>query len=215
VLVDTAAPVPNALHWFRNSAEYRALALQTYRAATERIKDLARGRTPGSWAVVLDADETTLDTSEYQYRNAVRGARFDNATWHAWVRERRSRLVPGADGFLAEVRRLGGRVAIVTNRDEAICADTRANLEALGIRDALVLCRSVVSDKNPRYRAVAEGTAGQPPAEVLMWVGDNIQDFPELQQDARDREGGLALFGDRYFMLPNPIYGSWESLPRH
>jgi 5'-nucleotidase (lipoprotein e(P4) family) len=207
-------PVPNDIHWVRSAAEYRALALQTYRAATVRVQQLASGRTPGSWAVILDADETVLDNSEYQRRIAVRGARYDTASFHAWARERSAPLVPGADTFLAEVQRLGGSIAIVTNRDEPVCADTRANLDAVGVRGALVLCRAGVSDKNPRYRAVAEGTAGRPSAEVLIWVGDNIQDFPELSQEAAARPGALAPFGDRYFMLPNPMYGSWESLPR-
>ncbi|HSJ14317.1 MAG TPA: HAD family acid phosphatase [Longimicrobiales bacterium] len=215
VAVDTTRPIPNDIHWVRSSAEYRALTLQTYRAATARARALAQGRAPGSWAVILDADETVIDNTEYQRRIAVRGLRYDTASFHAWARERAAVIVPGADAFIHEVQRLGGRVAIVTNRDEPVCEDTRANLEQVGIRDALVLCRVAgVSDKNPRYRAVAEGTAGRPPAAVLVWVGDNIQDFPELRQDARGREDGLDLFGDRYFMLPNPMYGSWESLPR-
>jgi 5'-nucleotidase (lipoprotein e(P4) family) len=212
---DAARVLPDNIHWVRSSAEYRALTLQVYRAATARITELARDRAPGSWAVILDADETVLDNSEYQRRNAMRGARFENTSWYAWARERAAVIVPGADTFIQAVQRLGGRVAIVTNRDEPICADTRANLEAVGVRDALVLCRALVSDKNPRYRAVAEGTAGAPPAEVLMWVGDNIHDFPDLSQDARERAGALDGFGDRYFMLPNPMYGSWESLPRN
>ena len=34
--------------------------------------------------------------------------------------------LPGAAAFLARVRELGGRIAIVTNRLESECADTEA-----------------------------------------------------------------------------------------
>jgi predicted secreted acid phosphatase len=44
-----------------------------------------------------------------------------------------------------------------------------------------------------------------------MWVGDNIQDFPRLRQDVRTQgDSVFAEFGDRFFVLPNPMYGSWE-----
>jgi predicted secreted acid phosphatase len=49
---------------------------------------------------------------------------------------------------------------------------------------------------------------------VLMFFGDNIQDFPKLSQALRDGgEAGYANFGRTWFLLPNPMYGSWEKLP--
>jgi predicted secreted acid phosphatase len=55
-----------------------------------------------------------------------------------------------------------------------------------------------------------EGTPGNPPLKVLIWVGDNIQDFPNLTQASPGNPGD---FGVRYFVLPNPMYGSWQKLP--
>lgn len=217
VAADTLRRLPNDIHWFRNAVEYRALALQVYRAASERVTREAATLPRGGWAVILDADETVLDNSEYQRRNALRGASYDTATWNPWAREAAATAVPGAAEFTQLVQRLGGRVAIVTNRDDVICPPTVANLRALGIPADVVLCRPRgVSDKNPRFRAVAEGTtgAGLPPLRVVAWVGDNIRDFPDLDQDASRQPAALAPFGERYFMLPNPMYGSWESLPR-
>jgi 5'-nucleotidase (lipoprotein e(P4) family) len=206
--------VPLSVHWVRNAIEYRALALQVYRHATEQVSRLAATLPAGSWAVILDADETVLDNSEYQRRLAVRELRFDTTTWYAWAREQAAPAVPGAAEFTQEVRRLGGRVAIVSNRDQVICPPTEANLEAAGIAVDIVLCRQAESDKIPRYQAVANGTtpAGLPPLRVIAWVGDNIRDFPGLDQPSPSSE--LARFGVSYFMLPNPMYGSWESLPR-
>jgi 5'-nucleotidase (lipoprotein e(P4) family) len=210
-----AAALPSGLHWFRNSAEQRALYLQTYRWAGERLAALARGA-QGPWAVILDADETLLDNSEYQLREARAGLGFDNARWNAWVRERAARALPGAVEFTRGVRALGGRVVVVTNRDAVVCDDTRTNLVAVGVEADAVLCRGETGDKNPRFQAVEAGSAapGLPPLRVLMWVGDNVQDFPGLSQELRAApESALERFGRAFVILPNPMYGSWERNP--
>lgn len=211
----SATALPNDVRWVRSSAEHDALFLQVYRVAEARVRDLATTRRPGTWAVILDADETVLDNSEYQRRLARTGTSFDSDTWNAWVREEAAGVLPGAADFMAAVSDLGGRVAIVTNRDDVVCDATRANLRALGLRPDVVLCQTGPSDKNPRFTSVRDGTtpAGLPPLEVLVWVGDNIQDFPGLTQAARPDAAALAPFGERYFILPNPMYGSWERLP--
>ena len=67
------------------------------------------------------------------------------------------------------------------------------------------------ADYRARFSAVAAGTAGLPPLEVVLFVGDNIQDFPALSQDVRDDgDDALAGFTDRFVLLANPMYGSWE-----
>ena len=209
--------LPEAIRWVRASAEHRALFLQVYAAAEARVRELAAGRKPGSWAVILDADETILDNSTYQMRRAAAGLAFTPETWDMWVREQSAPALPGAATFLNAVRSLGGRIAIVTNRDDPTCDATRSNIKSLGLAVDMVLCRvKGVSDKNPRFEAVQRGTAaeGVGPLEVLIWVGDNIQDFPKLTQEARGQSAeALAAFGRTYFMLPNPMYGSWERLP--
>ena len=213
--VVAADSLPTEVRWVRTSAEWRAIALQTYRLATGRMEELARGRPAGSWAVVLDADETVLDNSEYQRRLAATGTRYVDSTWALWVRERAATAVPGAPAFTARVRALGGRIAIVTNRADTLCADTRENLRRVGAEVDVVLCKPPgMSDKNPRFRAVERGTAlpGAGALAVLLWIGDNIQDFPGLTQRARGDDAALAPFGDRWFLLPNPMYGSWESV---
>ncbi|HEX5725937.1 MAG TPA: HAD family acid phosphatase [Longimicrobiaceae bacterium] len=211
------AAVPLGLHWFRASAEQRAVYLQVYRGAGERLRALADSLPGGGWAVVLDADETVLDNSTYQKRRAEAGLGFTQESWDAWVREGAAPALPGATEFTRLARSLGGRVAIVTNRDDEVCGDTRENLRRVGVEADVVLCRvGGVSDKNPRFRAVETGTAapGLPPLRVVMWVGDNIQDFPGLTQAVRSGpEAGFAEFGRRYFLLPNPMYGSWERNP--
>jgi 5'-nucleotidase (lipoprotein e(P4) family) len=200
----------------RNSAEYEALLIQTYHLAAARLEELVAGREPGSWAVALDADETVLDNSQFTLEGELSGEGYDRARWEEWVRRQEAGAVPGAVGFLHRVHELGGRVAIVTNRSVADCPDTEANLRALGAPLDVILCRDQDGQKESRWRQVEEGTAapGLPPAEIVLWVGDNIKDFPGLDQDLRfEDEEVFDRFGVEYFIVPNPTYGSWEHNP--
>lgn len=213
-----AAPrrLPNDVRWFRTSAEYRASTRQAYALATSRLPELSRGLASQSWAVILDADETVLDNSEYQRRRAMLDSGYTEATWAAWVNERAASAVPGAPEFTRAVHSAGGRIAIVTNRADSLCASTRTNLQTAGIEADLVLCQTPgTSDKNPRFQKVQNGTAvaGVPPLNVVAWVGDNVLDFPGITQASRDDPRALEAFGRRFFILPNPMYGSWTSNP--
>lgn len=210
-----ASPYPRDIQWVRTAAEHDALFLQTFRLAGEKLATAVRGKAPGTWAVIADADETMVDNSEYQRRLLPAGT-FDEATWNDWVRERAAPALPGAVDYVNAVRALGGRIVVVTNREDEVCEETRDNLRAVGLLVDLVLCRRGVSDKNPRFEAVQSGTAGGglPPLEVVQWLGDNIQDFPRLTQSARAAgAAALAPFGERYFVFPNPMYGSFERNP--
>lgn len=213
------APVrlPNDVHWVRSSAEYRAIFLQTYLVAGERLRELVAGREAGSWAVVLDADETVLDNSLFQKRLVESGAAYSEEIWNDWVREEAATALPGAVEFIRLARSLGGRVVIVTNRELVVCEETRRNLVAVGVEADAVLCRGETSNKNPRFSAVVEGTAapGLPPLEVVMYVGDNVQDFPDQTQESLRTapDSAFAEFGRTWFILPNPMYGSWERNP--
>ncbi|MBK5186737.1 MAG: hypothetical protein JJD97_00755 [Gemmatimonadaceae bacterium] len=165
------------------------------------------------WAVILDADETVLDNSEYQRQLAVAHASFSAKSWTAWVNERAAVAIPGAPAFTTLVHSLGGRVVIVTNRSLSECDPTRANLRSVGIDADLVVCQPPgEGNKNPRFERVEKGTAapGVPALTVIAWLGDNIQDFPSLAQAVRNDSTALGQFGKRFFIIPNPMYGSWE-----
>jgi 5'-nucleotidase (lipoprotein e(P4) family) len=210
-----AKPPSNAIRWARDSAEHRALYLQVYAAATAHVESEAQKRSAGSWGVVLDADETVIDNSQYQLERERAGLPFDGPSWHAWTKRREALAQPGARAFLARVRELGGRIAIVTNRTVSECPDTEAVFHAQDLAFDVVLCKpdGGPSDKNPRFEAVARGTtpAGLPPLEIVAFLGDNIFDFPGLSQAIRkEGDAAFAAFGTRFFALPNAMYGSWE-----
>jgi 5'-nucleotidase (lipoprotein e(P4) family) len=213
--VEASAPLPDSIRWTRDAAEYQAALLQVYRLATMKIESEARTRAAGTWAVVLDADETVISNLGYQVERARQRLPYSPESWRAWVGRREATPLPGAASFLARVRALGGRIAIVTNRLQSECPDTEAVFQAHALAYDVMLCRpdGGPSDKNPRFEAVATGRTplGPTALEIVAFVGDNIQDFPGLVQASRSR--GDAAFGDfgvRFFVVPNPMYGSWQ-----
>ena len=214
----TPPPAPTALHWVRTSAEFRAAATQAFHAATRRIEVVGASMPPGTWAVSLDADETVLDNSLYAKERMAAHQGYSAESWRAWVARRAAVPIPGSAQFLRRVKEMNGAIVIVTNRTQAECADTEENFRALQLPFDVMLCRpdGAPPDKMPRYQSVIDGTAlpGLRPLEIVAWVGDNIQDFPLLTQaDRTSGEAAFAEFGNRYIIIPNPVYGSWEKNP--
>lgn len=208
-------PLPDSITWVRRSAEYVAAFEQVYRLAAARVDAQATSHRPGTWAVVLDADETVINNSLYQEERARVGLGFSEASWDAWVKRREATPLPGVADFLSHVRQRGGRIAIVTNRLQSQCDDTAAVFAKFALVFDAMLCRpdGTPSDKNPRFEAVAAGRtdASATPLDIVAFVGDNILDFPRLSQSIRDRgPAAFADFGVRFFLLPNPMYGSWQ-----
>lgn len=208
------APLGLDIRWYQRSAERRALTAQAYTLATAKVAAKVAAAAPANWGVVLDIDETTLNNSAYQRARAELGLGYSPASWTEWVNAKAATPIDGALAFTKKVKQLGGRVVFVSNRMASNeCAQTEDNLAAKGFTYDAILCRTAASEKNTRFAAVQNGTAkpGMPALEVLAFVGDNIQDFPVLAQDIRTQpEAAFAGFGDNLFVLPNPMYGSWE-----
>jgi 5'-nucleotidase (lipoprotein e(P4) family) len=211
-----AAPIGLDIRWTEKSAEMRALALSAYALAEERIDALRASGLPAQWAVVMDIDETTLSNLTYQRERAELGTAYSSASWLAWTQRKAATPMPGAKAFIDRVRALGGKVVLVSNRKAGSeCDPTAQNLAAVGIAYDGLLCRTTTSDKNPRFEAIEDGTApGLPALTTVMYVGDNIQDFPGQSQDLRhEPDAEFSDFGHRFILVPNPMYGSWERNP--
>lgn len=83
------------------------------------------------------------------------------------------------------------------------------------------------NDKDRRRRLLREGNAvgcwandadgslkatWNRPHRIALWIGDNILDLPATKQDDARLQGTPGLvFGQDYFLLPNPLYGSWQN----
>ena len=152
-----------SVRWVRGAAEYHAALYQAYRLATARVEQAAAARPQGSWAVVLDADETVIDNSTISSKRARLGLGFTAPSWNAWVKRREATPLPGAAAFLSRVKALGGRIAIVTNRLQSECEDTQAVFTAHALVST-TLCRvdGTPSDKYPASKRWPP--AGRPPA---------------------------------------------------
>lgn len=224
----------NAVVWMQRSAEYRQVTRTVYRAATQQLdaalkatdrdalakderKNSAKGLPP---AVVLDVDETVLDNSPYQARLIRNGKDFNDVTWDQWVAEKKAKAVPGAVEFTQAAAKKGITVLYISNRATHLKDATIANLKALGfpVKDdsAFLGLGTFVKDceQNGSEKLCRRMHAGQN-YRVLMQFGDQLGDFVQVISNTPDARDALATqydswFGERWFMLPNPSYGSWE-----
>jgi 5'-nucleotidase (lipoprotein e(P4) family) len=205
------------IKYVRDSEEYATLARQVYRVAGEVVTREATRARRGAWAVVLDVDETALDNSAYQLERAAYAVPFDAASWSAWVDRREALVVPGVVGFVDLVRRAGGHVAWITNRDASLADATRANLKAVGLwgdNDRLCAQKTPQHTKADRRREVVtgKGDCSWPDTgmQALAFVGDQLGDFPDASENI-PQSGTDAAFGRTCFLLPNPMYGAWTT----
>lgn len=213
---DTTLPIDTdlGLKWYRRSAERRALVVQAYSLAIEKLQAKVSAGISGPWGVVLDIDETTLNNSQYQQERLDLGLGYSPGSWTDWVNRKAASPLDGVLDFTHSVKQLGGKVVFVSNRLAATeCAQTEANLMAAGIVYDEILCKTDTSDKNPRFMAVQNGTMPStlPALKVVLFVGDNILDFPALTQDIRKMPASAyAKFGQDFILVANSMYGSWE-----
>lgn len=210
-----AVPRAQDIRWVRESGEYAALVQQTYLHATLAVEQQAQTiRVKHPWSVVMDLDETVLDNSPYQLELLAYEANYTPESWGAWVMRAQAELVPGARGFIEAVRGAGGKMVYLSNRGVEHYEATKRNLERQGLwqkGDVLCLKRDENDDDKARRRTeVREGkgdcTATRKPSTVLAYVGDQLSDFPSSEETGVNRLEGL---GRQYFLLPNPMYGSW------
>lgn len=215
----------NAVAWQRLAAEYEAVARQTWRLASRR---LAEALADPSWsaaleqtgdvarlppAVVLDIDETVLDNTPYEVRIIREHGAYSPATFAAWCEEAAAAAVPGVRVFLREAAARGVKVFFYTARREALRDCTRRNLEALQLPvapDGANLLMAGGGTKAQWRRRIARDH------RILLLVGDNLEDFVAgSRQDPAARRALVRRheerWGRRWIILPNPMYGHWES----
>lgn len=218
----------DAILWQTTSAEYRVLAQMIYATAEAQLE---RALGDGQWsalpsqkdnyqnlppAIIMDIDETVVDTGGFQSQMARHQSRFSSRPWREWQARNLVAAVPGAVEFIAAAQARGVTIFFVTNRDHPTEAVTRLNLTSIGIKLPsdldTVLCRDERpdwgSDKESRRRFIAQSY------RVLMLFGDDLADFiSEFRASPAQRRADASkhnLWGTKWFMLPNPMYGSWE-----
>ena len=179
------------------------------------------GRLPT--AVVLDLDETVLDNTVFQARLLRDRGTYNPKTWGEWVVAGEADAVPGAREYIARARALGHTVFYISNRDcttpPPTAADpcpaktaTMKNLLALGIDAAPDPQRMLLRGERPEWSNSNKTLRRASIAanyRIVALVGDDLGDFVDPAVFAGDRERLEPRFGATWFLLPNPIYGSW------
>ena len=209
----------NDITWVKSADTYKCCVQQAYTNAMKRLRELARGKKPGTWCVVLDADETVISNVQFQIELQASGREFSSGAWNGWCQRRQATALPGAKEFCSLVKELGGKVIIITNRKNPPLREaTLKNLDALGIPYDVCLLREgpYVYDrsKGMRRSAVEKGTIKTlpankklPPLRILMRVGDQTHD---LYDDKKLSFGNVKdRFGTDLVIIPNPMYGDW------
>ncbi len=203
-----------------------ALADTGWSAAPEQASGAKAGFAHLPPAVILDVDETVLDNTAFNARLIMENRPFDPALWAEWVARESAPGVPGAAAFIRAAAARGVTVFFITNRrcdgpgeDCPQQAHTIANLAQIGVPDvapSAVLMRDERPDwggeKTTRRSAVARSH------RILLIIGDDLADFMDgvrkgtsAEQRRQMAEARSDWWGSRWFILPNPMYGSWMS----
>lgn len=216
----TETGLSSGVDWVANSDSWAEEAEAVYFEAQRYITRESQGRATGSWAVVLDVDETVLNNVAYQVEREACVARgacdevYTPESWYDWTQREAAPLVPGARRFLEAVAQRGGHVAFVTNRKDREQLATENNLAAVGLtrgEDFRVLLTRASPDgpsrKEGRFMLVPLLLAAQgyPSVDILAYVGDANGDKPdgsgEWEFFCIDQG---AMYGDPCAEVPGP-----------
>ena len=214
----------------QSSAEYEASNIQTYvnaksslnralndlswTAAIEQKKNF-KNKPP---AIILDIDETVLNNIPFQARSIINGQSYPIG-WLEWMLEESSDAVAGVSEFLEYAQSKGVKIFYVTNRIAVAEDATRNNIKKLGLpldtdRDVLLMKdeNGWTSDKVSRRELIAKDY------RILLLVGDQLGDFLPIDETTLelDSRKNLAdtykhMWGSKWFMITNPMYGRWEA----
>ena len=176
------------------------------------------GRKP--LAVVLDVDETALLNLGYEYDDAANRRSYDAGRFDRWEQTGADKVapVPGVVSALRALREAGIAVIFNSNRSAVNAQFTEATINGAGIGpahhgDSLFLKGDAggESGKDPRRALIASRYC------VVAMAGDQFGDFTDLLnakglsvgERRRAASGGriASLWGNGWFVLPNPVYG--------
>jgi 5'-nucleotidase (lipoprotein e(P4) family) len=209
-----------AILWAQTAGEARALYYQAYTLARlmldRDLKEHHKGKLPR--AVVVDVDETVLDNSPFQASLVKEHKDYTQQAWAAWTASAQAAALPGAVEFLRYADSKGVRVFYITNRKIEEKAGTMANLTKAGfpnVNDETLLLRTDTSSKETRRKVVAARY------RIVLLLGDNLNDFSDVfeKQTVAERlaavEQNKDRFGTHFIVLPNAMYGDWETAIYH
>ncbi|MEO8769469.1 MAG: 5'-nucleotidase, lipoprotein e(P4) family [Ferruginibacter sp.] len=206
----------NAVLWQQRSGEYQALCYQAFSFAKFRLQEKIALRKSGGekLAIVTDIDETVLDNSPQQATDILHHTTYTEKSWLNWTSHAEASDIPGAVAFFQWADKMGIQCFYVSNRSAQERDATIKNLLLRGFPQAdtlHVIMKDTSSDKEPRREKIRQQYT------IALLLGDNLNDFDKMfykqswfirSNLVRDNKD---LFGDIFIILPNPVYGDWES----
>ena len=213
-----------AILYMQKAAEYRSMAYQAYNIARwqldadfekKNLKKLPKSERKKPRSVMVDIDETVLDNSPANAFLAKNRRPFNTKDWYAWGEMRKAKPIPGAVEFLNYANSRGVRVFFVSNRDEVQKQATIDNLKSAGFANVSaenVLLRNGDSSKEPRRQQILAKY------RIVFSIGDNLDDHSVVFENSSitnrfaEVDKAKDLFGKKYILLPNAIYGTWENV---
>jgi 5'-nucleotidase (lipoprotein e(P4) family) len=211
--------IEGAVLWQQTSGERRALSYQAFTLARIMLdRDLRMNRhNRKPRAVIVDLDETILDNSRFEGMLLQKHVNYDQKNWTEWVNRAEATAVPGAVEFLRYAASRGVTVFYITNRNDSQKQGTATNLKKLGfpnVNDQTLLVQTDLknSTKEPRRQSVGAKF------RIVLLMGDDLNDFSAVFENSKTVESRMAAadsykeeFGKRFIMLPDAMYGNWES----
>jgi 5'-nucleotidase (lipoprotein e(P4) family) len=212
-----------AVLFMQKAAEFRALAYQAFNVARmqldadfdkRNVKKLPKAERKMTRAVIVDIDETVLDNSPHQAELIKNRMPFTPAVWTAWVNRRQAKPISGAIEFLKYANAKGVRIFYVSNRNTDEKQGTIDNLKNLGFPDVseeTVLVKTTTSGKETRRLSI------RVKHRIVLLIGDNLNDLSDVFERKSVNERFAEVdktqeqFGRRFIVLPNAMYGDWES----
>lgn len=197
--------------WAQNAGEARALSYQAFNLAKMTLDKDLRKKSSKKRAVVVDVDETIVDNSPFQAQGIIDNTSYP-VGWREWIDLANARALPGAVEFLNYAYKRGVEVFYVTNRKVIGFDSTYKNLVNLGfpVKKENMLLRVKESSKKSRREKILKNH------RIVILMGDNLGDFSEVfELDNTGERNGLvdkmkSMFGGKFIVLPNAMYGNWE-----
>lgn len=204
-----------AYDWLNRSGEANALYHQVFNNAKRNLDIMLGQQSSKPKAVVLDIDETVLYNNAYIAYLITHNVPFSDPLWKAWGEQIAATPTPGSIEFTQYAKRSGVAVFYVSNRKVNQLVETQKNLEKYEFADASTLGHILLQDKTPnkqpRFDLISQKY------DIIEYFGDQLGDFGQAfnnnsneQQRAKVEELS-ADFGWKYYQLPNPTYGQWQS----
>tara|TARA_B100000405_G_C16629045_1_gene390661 strand:- start:234 stop:929 length:696 start_codon:yes stop_codon:yes gene_type:complete len=202
----------HSMYWHKNSAEYKALCLQAYNSAKNKLDLELSKNIDETLTIVADLDETILNNTPYNEMLIEENTSFTQENWSSWVNKKIATAVPGSLDFFNYADSKGVEIIYLSNRRVENYEPTKENLISLGFpfkESTQMLLRTNSRDKDERRKSIEN-------YNIIMFVGDNLGDFDSAFFDKDNEErweiskSKKEKFGDSFILIPNLIYGDWE-----